>query len=211
MKTTYEQRDEREIKFKTVLMPAIAKALDTGKICGNSDAKWCETVKLAGSEKGFFFRYDSHQHRIEISGHYPKSRIVGEHKEFTPRDYCRSEIRSLVLSIGVSADKSAEQIVADMRRRLFPNYDLAFAACEVARHVHEVDLLNVNAQAKLIAAAFGTKVYGRPNGNEPLQNHVKVPDQFGYKPWEVRSDSVEVSLNLSHDGALKLANFLKTL
>lgn len=210
-KSTYEQRDEREVNFKTVTMPAIAKALDTGKISGNIESKWCESVKLAGSEKGFFFRYDSHQHRIGISGVYPKSRLVGEtSREFAPRDYCRADVRDLVLSIGVSADKSAEQIVADMRRRLIPNYYLAFAACEARRNEHEDHVCKVNRFAQRLANALATSVFSSPNRNEPLQNKVKLP-RFGYAPMEVMGDSVNVRLDLSHENALKLAHFLNTL
>lgn len=209
-KSTYEQRDERELNFKTKLMPAIANVL-AGVLSGNPDAKWCESVKLLGSENGYLFRYDSHQNRIEISGIYPKSRLVGEtSREFTPRDYCRADVRDLVLSIGVSADKSAEQIVVDMRRRLIPNYDLAFAVCEVRRNEHEDHVRKVNEFAKQLANVFGTETFSTPNRGQPLQDKVKLP-RFGYAPMEVMGDSVNVRLSLSHENALKLAIFLNTL
>lgn len=207
---SYEQEKSNTLRFKTITLPAIAEALGS-TVTPGTEADWCGHIGICGdSGQSLFFSYDSHKDRITVSGDYPKSRLPGEtNREFYPRDclYPTPETPS----ISVDATRAPDKIVADIRRRLLPTYQDLFAKCAARRDENEAYVRGINGFAATLAGSFGTKAKGEPFKSSPLLQYVELPKGLGYSPAEVRRDTVAFKLDVSHEQALKLAQFLKTL
>lgn len=214
MNNTYETRNENTTKFNAVTMPAIARALGGSLIPAGDqgDRSWCRTVNI-GDGQALFFRFDDYKNRIEVSGHWPKSEVPGESLTFTPSNYLRDEFKAgLTLEIGVAADKAPEKIVTDIRRRLIPSYVAAWDKLVEYKHQHEARCTTVDTLGARLASILGSRARNHTGnkGQLPL-DRVDLPSGFGFGGIEIRETTAFFKMDVTHDQAVKLAEFLKTL
>ncbi|HWX22421.1 MAG TPA: hypothetical protein VN578_21175 [Candidatus Binatia bacterium] len=163
-------------------------------------------------EEAFTVHYRIQEHRFVVSGCWPRSRLPGEEsKQFSPSDLWNP--RAEYPSITVDADKSPEQIAADIKRRFLAKYRPVLARCVEARDNHEQHVKRCNMLAEEIATLLGQSSREHPSkSHSPLHPFVDLPDGLGFGSIEVSNDSVHFDLHsVSVDKARKLAAFLKTL
>lgn len=155
-------------------------------------------------EDRIWISYDSHKHRFTISGRWPCSKI--DNSTFTPSGLWNPKPDSP--SIGVDADKSAEQIAKDIARRFLPAYRQVLKRCQEARDNHDSYIRNSNNLARDIAGILGAKARGNYGNKGPEQRHIYAD---GIEV-ETSADSASFKIrSLSAEKARQLAAFLKNI
>jgi len=113
-------------------------------------------------------------------------------------------------SINVSETKPAERVAADIRRRLFPEYEKESAACAAQKAKHD----DYNAQRILaltkVAAPFGERILCDERSGEPRPLSIDREDKFDLtaKPF---CESLRLEISVSPEVAGKIAALLASL
>ena len=113
-------------------------------------------------------------------------------------------------SVNVSESKAAQQIAADVRRRLLPEYEREAAACTASKAKH--DDYNAKRVAALtkVAAPFGERVECDERTGEPRPLSINREGKFSLtaKPY---CESLKLEIEVSPEVAGKLAALLASL
>jgi hypothetical protein len=113
-------------------------------------------------------------------------------------------------SINVSASKDAQQIAADIRRRLLPEYERDASACKALKAGHD----DHNAQRILaltkVAAPFGEHVHCDERSGEPRPFSIDREGKFNLtaKPY---CESLKLEIEVSPEIAGRIAAMLAAL
>lgn len=202
-----------QINFLNILASGIAEALG-GNVSepASLERDWSFKLNIPGTE--LWVRFSNHDGRLEVSHHLPKS---ADGRTESGRDYLTYDERkagTTVLSIGCSAEKSAEKIAADIKRRLLPGcieITKRWADAEVKRAEHKATSATA---AKRVADSIGTVAI--PNWRDKDVYQIALPENLDKSSVHggitVSGNSVNFEVRyLNPAQALKLAEFLATL
>ena len=211
--TARRERLERERKanleknrraFKTKSHKAL-QMLGMTKIKDNpygwSDDRLTTGTNAAGEEIHLF--YSDSDNRIRVDGEYPKDRAGASHDYYgsTPGNYTRVPRPSIT----ISNMKTAEQIVADINRRLIPQYKEHFAAAKKSAESHDAYEDKTLASLELVK---GSKLTDYETKNKKIS--ISVPtaedrDHGIYGNAKASGDSIEMELrSLAPDQARRI-------
>jgi hypothetical protein len=113
-------------------------------------------------------------------------------------------------SINVSASKDAQQIAADIRRRLLPEYEREAAACVANKARHDDDNAKRILALTKVAAPFGERVHCDERSGEPRPVSIDREGKFSLtaKPC---CESVRLEIDASPEIAGRIAALLAAL
>ena len=163
-----------------IIADDVARALGDGWTYNNNCTFWSFWLTHP-SGKSVFFRH--REDKWEASGTIPKDSLKQEaHTNLKCED------------IGISVTKSGEQIAKDLRRRLFPSYDLMFADCleNIARR--EARYANHERVKKLVEEIVGKQFQQSSQPSRCL-------DSLGFNKHDVtvRGGEIELALNFGEN------------
>jgi hypothetical protein len=110
----------------------------------------------------------------------------------------------------VSESKDAQQIAADVRRRLLPEYEREAAACAANKAKHDDHNAKRVAALTKVAAAFGERVQCDERTGEPRPLSINREGKFSLtvKPF---CESLKLEIEVSPEVAGKIAVLLAAL
>jgi hypothetical protein len=165
------------------------------------DGHWARVFALADGG-GLYVQVGRQRGQLNIS-----TSVANDLREHKP--YYR-EGEAPKTSINVSASKDAQQIAADIRRRLLPEYNREAAACTANKARHDDHNAKRILDLTKVAAPFGERVQCDERSGEPRPLSIDREGKFSLtaKPC---CDSLKLEIQVPPEVAAKIATLLAGL
>jgi len=182
------------------LADAVATELNLAPAQG-FDGHWARVFDLPDGGR-LFFQAARQRGQLHISASVANS--LREHRPFYRGDEAPKT------SINVSESKAAQQIAADVRRRLLPEYEREAAACAANKARHDDNNAKRVAALTKVAAPFGERVQWDERSGEPRPLSIDREGKFSLtaKPF---CESLKLDIEVSPEVAGKIAALLAAL
>jgi|ERR1035437_2152916 hypothetical protein len=182
------------------LAVAVAAQLNLAPAPGTED-HWARVFNLPDDGK-LYFSSGRQRGQLHISASVANG--LREH-----RPYYR-EREAPKTSMNVSESKDAQQIAADVRRRLLPEYERELAACAANKAKHDDNNAKRVAALTKVAAPFGERVQCDEQSGEPRPLSIDREGKFSLtaKPY---CEAVKLEIGVSPEIAGKIAALLAAL
>lgn len=185
----------------------VAKALGKGWSVEKKERDYSHYVEVLGPDgAAISISTAREKDRLYISGNYD-DRIDGEQVWLVP-------YKTTNPSITVAMTKSAEQIAADITRRLLPDYLPLLADCQKTVEQHKSFRATTAATADRVAAAVGGRVDGPRNGRSSTQVSVYHSDDLQGQTGDITISGTGVSfdrLSVDADEAIAMLHALAAI